>query len=124
MDISHAGDLVFFLHAVDGEQYFIRFGIVEGIQLIHQVQSEHLATAGRGIKPPVGVWQHIDIAYFDGSIEFWLDETLLLALDDPDPVKEGIMGLGIFKLDAPNSFDNMVICSLSEPYTPTEKVEP
>ena len=121
MDISHAGDLIFFLHAAEGEQYFIRFGIIEGIQLIHQTQGEHFATAFRGIKPPLGVWQHVDIAYFDGSVEFWLDDTLILALDDPDPIKEGGIGFGIWNLDLPNSFDNMVICSLSEPFVPTEK---
>ena len=121
MDISHAGDLIFFLHAGEGEQYFIRFGIVEGLAIVNQVNDQHFASSFRGIQPPLGVWQHVDIAYFDGSVEFWLDDEMLLALDDPDPIKEGVIGLGIWNLDAPNSFDNIVVCSLSEPFAPTEK---
>ena len=63
-------------------------------------------------------WTNLAIAFFDNAVEVYVNNELYMALDDPDPLPPGGIYLEIGRGGSAVSFDNMVICELTEPYAP------
>ena len=75
-----------------------------------------------GTYPPAlndGNWHRLAIVYFDGALDVWADGKLWLGADHKEePIESGRYAFGFPVLENPISFDNMVVCGLSEPYQP------
>lgn len=112
MDLK-GGDTHFQFHMNDeGQGYFVIFQPGrEGIVLIHDETG-----AQRGYNEME--WTDAAISYFDGSLEFWINNELYIALDDPNPIPEGRIGFVTHSQGAPFSMDNLIICELTKPYAP------
>ncbi len=73
-----------------------------------------------------GVWQTVDISTFEGRFEFWLNDQVLVSYKDPDPLPAGDIVIGLDEVLGGEQvlyFDNLVVCELTEPYTPREANE-
>jgi len=107
-------------------RYFVVYKNREGLQL-------HFTRPGMGYplaeappRPnPNGVWQRFAFAYFNGALDLWIDDELIVGADHTDgPIEAGGFGFIISEItDANIAFDNMVVCSLNEPYAPPAKIE-
>ena len=66
-------------------------------------------------------WHVIEISTFYDTFEIWLDGTLLVKYNDPDPLPGGPLALALMPSEPDQSmvyFDNMTVCELSEPFVP------
>lgn len=73
-----------------------------------------------------GVWQTVDISTFEGRVEFWMNDRVLVSYKDPDPLPAGDISIGLDEVIADEQvlyFDNLVVCELTEPYAPLEENE-
>jgi hypothetical protein len=120
LDMINGGDVWLFTHIQGDMKYLMRFNPPgEGLQIIHVEGDQHKGSVYRGLRwLPYGVWQHVAIAFFEGSLEFWIDGELILALDDPNPLGPGAIQVLVNSPGEVSSFDNLVICGLTEPYSP------
>lgn len=116
-DTFNDNDIFLNFHEKDEQRYLIRFQPGgEGVQIFHVKNGEHQASAYRGFNEKE--WISVAIAFYDNSLEFWINDELYLALDDPDPIPSGGLMMHFTQPGAIASLDNMVICELTEPYAP------
>lgn len=75
---------------------------------------------GSTVAPPPGEdgWHRLAIAYFNGNIDIWIGDTLVLGVTDRAPLESGALALETSTTEGVTSYDNLVICSLAEPYAP------
>lgn len=69
--------------------------------------------------PNLGKWYSLEVATFEADTSVWLDGTLLMEYQDPQPLPAGTFGLEAW-LDDPDIkllFDDIMICELKAPYT-------
>ena len=78
----------------------------------------HGIASGRAAPVGESGWRHMSVAYFNGDIDVWIDGNLVVGVTDPSPLEAGDLALESSASDATTSYDNMVICTLDEPYTP------
>jgi len=116
-DTFNDNDLFLHIHETGDRKYLIRFQPGgEGIQIIHQEGPEHKTSAYRGFNN--FEWISVAIAFFENALEFYINDELYVALDDPDPIPSGGFMMHFTEPGAKASIDNMVICELTEPYVP------
>ena len=121
-DTYNDNDLFLHIHEKDDRKYLIRFQPGgEGIQIIHQEGPDHKASAYRGFNN--FEWTSVAIAFYDNALEFYINDELYVALDDPEPIPSGELMMHFTEPGAKASIDNMVICELTEPYVPPATVE-
>jgi hypothetical protein len=68
-----------------------------------------------------GLWHRFEISTFGGRLEVWLNGKRLLAYEDPEPLPSGTIIIGFVEapgVESVDYIDNIVVCELSEPYTP------
>ena len=63
-------------------------------------------------------WEKFSLAYFDGTIEVWYKDELHIGVTDEEPYEDGFQTIALSQSTGSTYFDNIVICKLSEPYTP------
>lgn len=64
-------------------------------------------------------WEKISFADFGEVLSVWVNDELLLLGNDPNPYESGEMWMEFTSSDEVKiSLDNLVICSLTEPYKP------
>jgi len=100
-------------------RYFVAYKSNEHFQL-------HFMAPGTGyglgeVSPPVfeeGSWHRFSFAYFDGKLDVWADNILILGVDHKDqPIENG----GFSYIIEPGeglALDNVVVCGLNEPFQP------
>jgi len=76
-----------------------------------------------------GVWHQLEISTYEGTFEFWLDGEPLVTFDDPQPLPEGRLTIGVGLGETPDNtsivyFDDMSVCELSAPFAPMPTPEP
>jgi hypothetical protein len=68
-------------------------------------------------------WYSVDVAYFDGIHQVWLDGNKIMEYKDPQPYPEGAIGFETH-LDQGKTtqffIDDLAICELTAPYEPSE----
>ena len=108
-------------HSTDWESYYLHFHNINAMGLQH-IMDPGGYDLGRLLSLPAAdgeSWDAITIAYYEGMIDVYLDDELVVGITDEAPAPEG--GLSI-NFESPDdislALDNLVICSLSEPYTP------
>jgi hypothetical protein len=130
-DLQPGGPIQIMWHGSESEQggshYMISYYPGHHFQL-HKVKPGMGGEVWGVPWPPLepDTWQHFNITYFDGSVEIWLDGELIVGYDDPDPIIEGNFGFILFPGEQPITatlFDNIVVCSLSEPFQPIAESE-
>ena len=73
----------------------------------------------RNVLPGDGeTWERYSAAYFDGTIEVWYNDELHIGVSDAESYKDGFQSISLALSEGSTYFDNLVICELSEPYTP------
>jgi len=116
-DTFNDNDIFIHFHEKDEQRYLIRFQPGgEGVQIFHVKNGEHQASAYRGFHEKE--WISVAIAFYENSLEFWINDELYVALDDPDPIPSGGLMMHFTQPGAVASLDNMVICELTGPYAP------
>jgi hypothetical protein len=70
-----------------------------------------------------GVWHQIEISTFEGRFELWVDGVPWVQYDDPEPLPEGRLVIGVGMQHTPDVtekvfFDDMSVCELTSPVTP------
>ena len=70
-----------------------------------------------------GVWHQIEISTYEGRFEFWVDGVPWVRYDDPEPLPEGRIVIGVGLQQSPDNtenvyFDDMSVCQLDSPVTP------
>jgi len=73
------------------------------------------------------VWHKFEVSYYEGRSEVWIDDVLLLAYQDPNPIPSGRVGLIIFQTNDEDFriyFDDISICELTGPFVPKPTPEP
>ena len=85
---------------------------------LHEAQSGLVESADPLPPRKPGDWQHFAFAYFDGRVDLWMGDDFIAGEQHADPIEYG--GFGIRFGDYPEaiSIDNVVVCSLDEPYKP------
>ncbi len=66
-----------------------------------------------------GQWYSLDIAYFDGVHQVWVDGKKIMEYKDPQPYPEGTIGFETHLDQGKTSqffIDDLVICELTEPF--------
>jgi len=75
--------------------------------------------AGRQQRAADGeTWEKISLVYFEGEIEIWKNDELLLATHDEDPLEKGTTRIEVSPTEDRLLLDNIIVCGLSEPYAP------
>lgn len=67
------------------------------------------------------VWHKYEVSYYEGRSEVWMDDSLLLAYQDPYPFPGGRVGIFILHYDNEIFtlyFDGITICKLNAPFAP------
>ena len=69
--------------------------------------------------PLSDAYAEIAVSYYEGTIDLWVNRELILGVTDSEPFERGSFGFEIPPgAETPRQFDNIVVCSLNEPYTP------
>jgi len=96
---------------------------------------DHVAIQGAAGSPLAGreqraadgeTWEKISLVYFEGEIEIWKNDELLLATYEEDPFEKGTIRIELTSTENKLLLDNIIVCGLSEPYAPSvpeEKAE-
>ena len=122
-DTFNENDLFIHIHEKDEKKYLIRFQPGgEGFQLIKQDGPDHVGSAYRGFN--VFEWVNVAIVFYENALEVWINDELYTAFDDPDPYTSGGLMMHFAPEQGAVSLDNMVICELSQPYSPIVETEP
>jgi len=108
-------------HQTQWEANFAHFPTINNIVLQHIINPNGF-DLGRVVSLPVAdgeSWDKITIAYYDGIIDLYLDDELVVGVTDDPPAPEGSLSVNFETPDDITlAMDNFVVCSLSEPYTP------
>ena len=73
----------------------------------------------RTVPPGDGeTWEQFSATYFDGTIEAWYNGELHIGVSDAEPYEDGFQSISLAVSEGSTFLDNLVICELSEPYTP------
>jgi len=73
----------------------------------------------RTVPPGDGeTWEQFSATYFDGTIEAWYNGELHIGVSDGEPYEDGFQSISLAVSEGSTFLDNLVICELSEPYTP------
>ncbi len=116
-DTFNDNDIFIHFHEKGDKKYLIRFQPGgEGVQIMHQEGEVHHATAYRGYNN--FEWISVAVVFYGNALEFYVNDELYVALDDPDPIPTGGIMMHFTQPGSAISLDNMVICGLSEPYIP------
>jgi hypothetical protein len=70
---------------------------------------------------PVGdglTWEKFSLVYFDGVIDIYKNDELHLGTSDDEPYEKGAMSIQVSPFGTGPSFDNLVVCGLTEAYVP------
>jgi len=67
-------------------------------------------------RPDGETWQHISLSIFEGAFDLWIDNELILGVDDPEPFGPGAISIELTEHAQKFYVDNIVICGLTEPY--------
>jgi len=99
------------LIAIIGQRVIVSGGTSEGARM---------RDLGSGTMPPPGDtgWRKLAIAFFNGDLDVWVDDTLVIGVTDQYAVQEGDLALENVPGEGKTFYDNMVLCSLNEPYAP------
>jgi hypothetical protein len=87
------------------------------IQLHYQIPGGGRELFGKGapaVEP--GIWQKFSIAYFNGALDVFVNDELVGGIDHDDPIESGGLGFIVTDNSEVISFDNIVVCGLTEPY--------
>jgi hypothetical protein len=71
------------------------------------------------IEVTTDIWHKIEISTFDGLLQVWLDGEKLLAYQDPKPLPEGTISIGLGDSMVEDSmvyYDNLLVCELTAPF--------
>jgi hypothetical protein len=76
-----------------------------------------------------GVWHDIEMSFFEGTVEFWIDGVRFLSYEDPKPWPRGGITIDVgldetLDADALIYFDDAVVCELTAPFVPMPTPEP
>jgi len=116
-DTLNENDLFIHIHEKEGKKYLIRFQPGgEGFQIIKQVGPDHVGSAYRGFND--FEWVNVAIVFYENALEVWVNDELYTAFDDSDPFPTGNLMMHFSPQQGAVSLDNMVICELTQPYTP------
>lgn len=65
------------------------------------------------------------IATFNGQVDVYVNGELIVGVSDPQPYESGTFGFEIPPVpeEVTSQYDNVVVCSLTEPFTPPPPVE-
>jgi hypothetical protein len=71
----------------------------------------------------VGVWHQIEISTYEGRFEFWIDGIPWVRYDDPEPLPEGRIVIGVGLGHTPDNtvnvyFDDFIVCELAASFAP------
>jgi len=108
-------------HQTDWESYYVHFHNINAMGLQHIMDPDGY-DLGRLISLPAAdgeSWDKITIAYYEGVLDLYLNEKLVVGVTDESPAPEGRLAVNFETPDDITlALDNFVVCSLSEPYTP------
>lgn len=70
-----------------------------------------------------GEWHRLEIGTYEGVLEIWIDGVRFVTYEDPKPLPEGaiILGVGFGEALDPQSiiyYDDLVVCELTSPFVP------
>ena len=74
-------------------------------------------------RPDGETWEKLSFSVFDGVIDVWIDGILISGVNDPNQFEFGGMSITMTESEESIAFDNLVVCSLTEPYVPLEQAE-
>jgi hypothetical protein len=104
------------IHQGPDESYIILFA--QKTEFALQYEPGGYGIGYRALPPGDGeTWEHFSIVYYDGALDVYRDDELWLGIDVDDPFYPS----GSASVASQNSefhLDNIVFCSLSEPYVP------
>ncbi len=80
------------------------------------------AVATTGLQMKQDRWYYLEISYFSGNLQLWVDGKRLANYTDPTPLPAGTIGLEGHILKDANTvyyFDDLSVCGLSAPFSTT-----
>ena len=107
----------------EGNSYIAVFSRDGNTWLQREGPSEPVWPA-RFLASPDGVtWEHVSLSTYEGAFDFWIENELILGVDDPEPLGPGAISIELTEHTQPFYVDNIVICGLTDPYEPPPSVE-
>ena len=103
-----------------GGRYFLVYDPNRHIQLHYMKPGEgrELYSKGGALGEP-NIWQDISFAFFDGALDAYINDELIAGVNHENGIESGGLGFIVTDNSEPIAFDNMVVCELNSPYTPT-----
>jgi hypothetical protein len=80
----------------------------------------HFDVARGSMRAKQGQWYYFEIAYYQGSVQVWVDGKTQIEYTDPQPLPAGMISLEAHAPKDPNTkyyFDDHSVCELSAPFT-------
>jgi hypothetical protein len=74
-----------------------------------------------------GQWYYLEMSYFQGLVQVWVDGEKILEYQDPQPMPPGTISLEAHVPNDPNTayyFDDLSVCELSAPFATTMYTPP
>lgn len=81
-----------------------------------------VAVKTTGLQMKQDRWYYLEISYFQGNVQIWVDGKRQASYSDPAPLPRGTIGLeGHILKDAKTAyyFDDLSVCELNAPFTKT-----
>jgi hypothetical protein len=128
-----SGDIVWHMDLRRGPQYWIMWLRSHSIydisniavffgdsNLAIQREGEGGSMLGSRYNPiPDGtVWEHFSMATYGAAIDVYLDDELVIGANAPSALDSGYISITMKSVPSVFSFDNIVVCQLTGPYTP------
>jgi hypothetical protein len=93
-----------------------------GLNFGYQQDPDYTNLGGKRLSAPDGeTWEKVSIAFFEETVDIYVDDVLIRGIDREDTIEDGGLFLSVGSSgDEKARFDNFVLCSLGEPYEPQE----
>lgn len=82
----------------------------------------HIAVKTSGLHVKQDQWYYVEISYYQGAVQVWVDGKMLMSYTDPKPLPPGTIGLEAHITKDANTayyFDDLSVCGLSAPFSTT-----
>ena len=102
-----------------GEYSYIAVFFQDGVMIQREEPDGPPSLAMREQRAPDGeTWEKFSLVYFEGEIEIWKNDELLLAVHEENPFEKGTISMELTPTEDRLLLDNIIICELTEPYAP------